>query len=355
MSRFFSVAKRYLVFFLLIAFLTTCCLSLFSVALARSLHIQFQAETISLAAKLTFGNVIVLSLLFTVMDAVRRDLIINRSVRHILDAAEKIIAGDFSVRVAPISRFSSDESFNQIIACFNRMAQELASVETLRTDFIANVSHELKTPLAAMSNYATLLQSPALTQAQRMDYAKAIVSRARQLSRMMTNILKLNKLDNQQIYPQAQTYDLSGQLCQCLLQFESVWEENAIDLDTQIPDQVLIHADQELLELVWNNLLSNAFKFTPAGGQVQVQLSASSGHIQVCIQDTGCGMSPQTLSHIFEKFYQGDTSHATQGNGLGLALVKRVVDILGGTIQVQSAPGQGTRFTVCLPAVLPTA
>ena len=355
MKRFLLALKRYLVFFLLIAFLTACCISLFSVTLARSLHVQLSQENLSLAAKLTFGNVVILSLLFTAIDFVRRELVIQRSVRHIVQAAQTIVAGDFSVRVKPISRFSSDESFNEIVQCFNRMAEELASVETLRTDFIANVSHELKTPLAAMNNYATLLQAPNLPEEQRVAYAKAIAQRSRQLSRMMTNILKLNKLENQQIYPNCRPYDLSDQLCQSLLQFEDVWESKDIDLDTQIPDRVTISADQELLELVWNNLLSNAFKFTPAGGQVRLCLRQLDQQVAVTIQDTGCGMSPNTQSHIFEKFYQGDTSHATQGNGLGLALVRRVVDICQGSIQLTSAPGQGTTFTITLPTAPPRA
>ena len=293
--------------------------------------------------------------LFTAIDFFRRELVIQRSVRHIVQAAQTIVAGDFSVRVKPISRFSSDESFNEIVQCFNRMAEELASVETLRTDFIANVSHELKTPLSAMNNYATLLQAPNLPEEQRVAYAKAIAQRSRQLSRMMTNILKLNKLENQQIYPNCHPYDLSDQLCQSLLQFEDVWESKDIDLDTQIPDRVTISADQELLELVWNNLLSNAFKFTPAGGQVRLCLRQLDQQVAVTIQDTGCGMSPNTQSHIFEKFYQGDTSHATQGNGLGLALVRRVVDICQGSIQLTSAPEQGTTFTITLPTAPPRA
>ena len=355
MKRFLLALKRYLVFFLLIAFLTACCISLFSVTLARSLHVQLSQENLSLAAKLTFGNVVILSLLFTAIDFFRRELVIQRSVRHIVQAAQTIVAGDFSVRVKPISRFSSDESFNEIVQCFNRMAEELASVETLRTDFIANVSHELKTPLSAMNNYATLLQTPNLPEEQRVAYAKAIAQRSRQLSRMMTNILKLNKLENQQIYPNCRPYDLSDQLCQSLLQFEDVWESKDIDLDTQIPDRVTISADQELLELVWNNLLSNAFKFTPAGGQVRLCLRQLDQQVAVTIQDTGCGMSPNTQSHIFEKFYQGDTSHATQGNGLGLALVRRVVDICQGSIQLTSAPEQGTTFTITLPTAPPRA
>lgn len=355
MRRFFLALKRYLVFFLLIAFLTACCISLFSVTLAKSLHVQLSQENLTQAAKLTFVNVLILSLFFTALDFIRRELVIERSVRHIVQAAQTIVDGDFSVRVKPISRFSSDESFNEIVQCFNRMAEELASVETLRTDFIANVSHELKTPLAAMNNYATLLQAPDLPEEQRVAYAKAIAQRSRQLSRMMTNILKLNKLENQQIYPNCCPYDLSDQLCQSLLQFEDVWESKDIDLDTQIPDRVTISADQELLALVWNNLLSNAFKFTPAGGQVRLCLRQLDQQVAVTIQDTGCGMSPKTQAHIFEKFYQGDTSHATQGNGLGLALVRRVVDICRGSIQLTSAPEQGTTFTITLPTAPPRA
>ena len=163
---------------------------------------------------------------------------------------------------------------------------------------------------------------------------------------MVANILKLNQLENQKIYPKAAAYDLSEQLCQCLLQFENVWEDARIQIDTQIEDGITVKADAELLSLVWNNLLSNAFKFTEPGGTVSVSLSATEHHAVVKVTDTGCGMSPAVGAHIFEKFYQGDTSHAVRGNGLGLALVKRVIDILQGQITVESAPGKGSTFTV---------
>ena len=163
---------------------------------------------------------------------------------------------------------------------------------------------------------------------------------------MITNILKLNRLENQQIYPKKERYDLSEQLCECLLVYESVWERKGIDIQTDIEDMVSVSADSELLSLVWNNLLSNAFKFTPDGGRVSVSLGADEEYATVIIRDTGVGMSREVGEHIFDKFYQGDTSHATEGNGLGLALVKRVIDIIDGEISVESAKGVGTAFTV---------
>ena len=348
MKRILQALYRYLVFFLMVSFLVTCTITLFTMTLMKSLDITLTGEKLDAAAKLTFANVIVLSLLFTGIDALRRKLTVARSARRITDAAGKIVAGDFSVRVQPVNKFGADESFNEIIECFNQMAQELSGVETLRTDFISNVSHEMKTPLAVIQNYGTLLQSPQLSDAKRMEYAKGITEGSRRLADMMTNILKLNKLENQKIYPNAEKYDLSEQLCEALLQYESVWEQKEIEIETTISDGITIHADRELLSLVWSNLLSNAFKFTPGGGTVSLSLTATDHHAIVKVQDTGCGMSADTGAHIFEKFYQGDTSHAAQGNGLGLALVKRVVDIMHGEISVESTLGKGTTFTVVI-------
>lgn len=346
MKKLLKALNSYLVFFLPVAFLVTCCIMLFTRLLMNSLGIVLTDEHIHTAAKLTFYNVAGLSLLFTLADALRRRLTVERSARHIAEAAKKIAAGDFSVRVTPPSRFGTDGHFLEIIDCFNRIAQELSGVETLRTDFISNVSHELKTPLAAMHNYGTLLQAPELPDEKRIEYARCITESSRRLADMVTNILKLSKLENQQIFPNAERYDLGEQLCEALLQYESVWEAEDIEIKTDIAEGVFIHADRELLSLVWNNLLSNAFKFTPRGGTVALSLQATEHHAVVRIQDTGCGMSPETGAHIFEKFYQGDTSHATRGNGLGLALVKRVMDIVHGEISVESAPGKGTAFTV---------
>lgn len=254
--------------------------------------------------------------------------------------------GDFTIRIEPVKEFAGETGFNEIIKAINKMTAELAGTETLRTDFIANVSHELKTPLAVMGNYATMLQKPGICEEDRIEYAKAISHSSRRLAALITNILKLNKLENQQIFPQMDEYDLGEQLCESLLQFEDAWEQKQLNIETDMQEDVRIRSDPELLSLVWNNLISNAVKFTPQGGTIGISLKAEGNLVTVSVRDTGCGIRPEVGQHIFEKFYQGDPSHATQGNGLGLALVKRVVDILNGEIGVQSVYGQGSIFTV---------
>ena len=290
MKRFWRGLGNYLVFFLMVAFLVTCCIMLFTRSLIGSLGIVLTGENLNAAAKLTFINVLLHSLLFTIFDELRRKLTVERTARRIADAAQRIVAGDFTARVDRPSRFSNDEHFVEIIDCFNRMAEELSGVETLRTDFISNVSHEMKTPLAVMQNYGTLLQTPGLAEEKRVEYAQGVTDSARRLADMVTNILKLNKLENQQIFPHAEKYDLGEHLCEALLQYESVWERENIEIETDIAEDVVIHADCELLSLVWNNLLSNAFKFTPSGGTVSLSLSAEPHYAVVKVQDTGCGM-----------------------------------------------------------------
>lgn len=337
----FSVSS-YLIFFLLTAFIVTCCFLLF----LRSMELV--PEQVRTSARITLVNVLFLSLLFTLIDGMRRKRTIERPVKRILDATHKLTQGDFTVRIPPLHDIGSRNEFDVIGENFNKMAEELSNVETLRTDFIANVSHELKTPLAIIQNYGTMLQDPALSGEQQVEYAKAVTAASRRLSDLITNILKLNKLESQQIFLDAQEYDLGEQLCECLIGFEDAWEQKALEIETNIDEDVTIWAERELLTHVWNNLFSNAIKFSSPGGKVTVSLKTEDDDAIVCVCDTGCGMSQETGAHIFEKFYQGDKSHATQGNGLGLALVKRVIDIFGGEISVESTPGKGSTFVVRL-------
>ena len=337
--------SSFLLFFLSVGFVVSCCMMLFLNVLSKEMGLTYTSDNIAEAAKITFLNVVIITVLFKTADFIRRRIMVDRPVKMITDAAQRIMNGDFSVRVKHMHG-SGMEGFNQIGESINAMAEELSSVETLRTDFIANVSHEMKTPLAVMQNYGTLLQTPDLPEEKRLEYAKAITDASRRLADMMTNILKLNRLENQQIYSNPTTFDLGEQLCESLLQYESTWERKNIEIETDIAENVIISADSELLSLVWNNLFSNAFKFTEDGGRVTLTLTADETYATVKVSDTGCGMSAEVGAHIFEKFYQGDTSHATQGNGLGLALVKRVVDIMEGEIGVESAVGVGTTFTI---------
>lgn len=344
----FTAVRQFAVYFAALCFTITCCMLLFLRGLEIEHIVDSDRMALEASAKYTFFNIIWLALLFTLADFAWRHISVDRPVNKICAAAEKIMQGDLSVRIEKERFLAADEGYNLVIEYFNRMAEELGSTETLRTDFIANVSHELKTPLAVMQNYSTMLQQPDIAESRRMEYSKIIADSCRSLANMVTNILKLNKLENQQIFPSTATFDLGEQLCECFLAFESVWERKNIEIETDIAEGVEVTADPELLSLAWNNLFSNAFKFTDSGGKVSLKLTAQNGKASVSVADTGCGITPEAGRHIFEKFYQGDTSHATKGNGLGLALVKRVVDIMGGEINVQSEVGKGSVFTVTL-------
>ncbi|MBQ7336829.1 MAG: HAMP domain-containing histidine kinase [Clostridia bacterium] len=344
-----SALHHFLVFFLIAAFLITCTLMLFVTVMTRTLGIELTGENVEVAAKLTLLNVIALALVFTILDTLRRKMTVDRPVQRIVQAAQKMMQGDFSVRIPMSKSLDTEDKFNEIAACFNQMALALSENETLRSDFIANVSHELKTPLAVMKNYGTLLGSPHLDESDRLEYAQAITDAAGRLATLVSNILKLNKLEHQQITPTAQHFDLSAQVCECALGFEEAWEAKGLQLESEIDDGVCVRSDPELLSLVWNNLLSNAIKFTERGGTITLRVRDCGEAAEVQIADTGCGVSCEVGKHMFDKFYQGDTSHATEGNGLGLALVKRVVDMCGCDIAVESEVGVGTKFTVRLP------
>lgn len=340
--------RRYFTFFALMAFVISCCMLLFLNELTRATGIELNADAIERGARITFINVLFLSLLCTIIDGVRRKFMVDRPVQKIVKAANHMMTGDFSVRIPPMHSLDTASGFDVIADCFNKMAEELSGTETLRTDFIANVSHELKTPLAVIQNYGTMLQQRELSKEQRLEYAKAVTDASRRLVNLITNILKLNKLENQQIYPSVQTYDLGEQLCECLLSFENAWEDKELEIDTHVEEEVMVDTDPELLSLVWNNLFSNAVKFTDPHGRISLSLKSEGEYAVVQVSDTGCGIAPEIGQRIFEKFYQGDTSHATQGNGLGLALVKRVTDIIGGDISVSSEVGKGSTFTIRL-------
>ena len=252
------------------------------------------------------------------------------------------------MRIAPLHEEGKEDYLDTMIRDLNAMITELGSIETLNTDFVSNVSHEIKTPLAVIQNYSSLLNAENLPEHERKEYAVAISAAAIRLNTLITNVLRLSRLENQQIRPKSEQFDLGGQLTDCLLGFENIWEEKEIEIEPDIEDDVIITSDRELLSIVWNNLLSNAFKFTEEGGTVSVSLRTEDKNAVVSVKDTGCGMPPETVRHVFDKFYQGDTSHSIQGNGLGLALVKRIVDIVGGEIRVESEPGEGSTFTVKL-------
>lgn len=272
----------------------------------------------------------------------------DRPMRRLSQAMKAVAEGDFSVSVTPIHTGKKMDYMDIMYEDFNRMVQELSSIETMKNDFIANVSHEIKTPLAVIESYAAALQKGDLSDEQEKEYAQTIVSASQNLSTLVSNILKLNKLENQEIMPQKKLYDLTRQLSDCALAHEAAWEEKGIEFDAQLEERVMIAADESMLEVVFNNLIANAIKFTEPGGRVVLRQTVLDDAVEVSVSDTGCGMSEETMRHIFDKFYQGDTSHSKEGNGLGLALTRRVLEIMDGSIRVSSMPGEGSEFTVRL-------
>ena len=274
----------------------------------------------------------------------------EKPMQQLAEATRKVANGDFSVYVPTLHTSDRLDYLDIMILDFNKMVEELGSIETLKTDFVSNVSHEMKTPIAIIKNYAEMLQMEKITEEQRKEYAQSIEGASVRLSNLITNILKLNKLENQRITPEVEVYNLSRQLCECILQFEDAWEEKDIELEVDIEDEAMINADESLLELAWNNLISNAIKFTEPQGTVKITQTSTKEYIRVSVSDTGCGMSKECMSHIFDKFYQGDTSHSKEGNGLGLALVKRVLELMDGDIQIFSQERKGSTFIVTLPA-----
>ena len=270
-------------------------------------------------------------------------------LHKLAEATEQVANGDFSVYVPTTHTSDRLDYLDVMILDFNKMVEELGSVETLKTDFVSNVSHEMKTPIAIIKNYAELLQTGKGTEEERLEYARNIEEAAERLSGLITNILRLNKLEHQRIDPEIEAYDLCGQLEECILHYEEMWDEKDLELEVDMEEKAVVDADKSLMELVWNNLLSNAVKFTEPGGKVMVRQTFSDGYVVVEVTDTGCGMSRESIRHIFDKFYQGDTSHSKEGNGLGLALISRILVLMDGEISVASEEGRGSTFTVRIP------
>lgn len=273
----------------------------------------------------------------------------DEPLQKLADATRKVAGGDFSIYVPTIHAADKYDYLDYMILDFNKMVEELGSIETLKTDFFTNVSHEMKTPLAVISNNAQLLAGHSISEERREECTENILSASRRLNSLITNMLKLNKLEKQTIRPVPDSYDVCEQLAECVFQYEELLESHQLELEPELEDRCFVLADAELMELVWTNLISNAIKFTPPGGVITLTQKTAGDFAEVSVADTGCGMSEETQKHIFEKFYQGDTSHATAGNGLGLALVKRILELSGGTISVRSIPEHGSIFTVRLP------
>ncbi len=260
-------------------------------------------------------------------------------------AMKEVANGNFQVTAQCRSRL---KEVNDIYASFNLMVKELGATETLQTDFISNVSHEFKTPINAIEGYASLLQDHQQSQAEQDAYIEKILFNTHRLSTLTGNILLLSKINNQSIHPQRTVFRLDEQVRQAIVALEQKWTEKDIDFDVEL-DKISYSGYESLLIHVWSNLIDNAIKFDPHGGMIALRLRQEDGFAVFTIDDNGPGVAPEDQERVFHKFYQSDSSRVMDGNGLGLPLVKKIVEFSGGTVTLENLPEAGCRFTVRLP------
>ncbi len=265
-------------------------------------------------------------------------------LEQISRASRQVAAGDFTPELSYHGEF---EELDNTFQNFNRMVKELNSVEIMRNDFIADVSHEFKTPLSAITGYATLLQDSELTEEERKEYIRKIFFNIEKLNDLTENILRLSKMEHQQFLENPVRFRLDEQIREAIVLLEPKWGIKNLNLDLDLPE-VVFTGYSSLLFQVWTNLIGNAVKYTDEGGTISISLKEEPEYVQIGVKDTGIGMSKETLTHIFDKFYQGDTSRKSQGNGLGLAICKEIIKKCDGKITVESKPGVGSTFLVKL-------
>lgn len=283
---------------------------------------------------------------FVIIGSVLIIFVVRHAVRPIIkltNATREITLGNFDVEI----NYNNKDEIGQLTTNFNRMINELKKIDTLRKDFVSNVSHEFKTPIASIQGFAQLLQQDDLSDENRKEYARIISEESSRLSHLTSSMLKLSKLENQEIIQKHKGFYLDEQIRKCILLLEPEWSKKLIDWDIEL-DRAMITADEELLQQVWINLLSNAIKFSSNNGKIIVSLKHLKEGVEVSIRDFGKGMSSKTKERIFEKFYQGEEAHDVEGSGLGLSLVKRILDLHGAQINVESSLGEGSEFSVTL-------
>ena len=331
----------FILFFVTILFTSTASIFVYYISTAAS-NGNILIVSISVLSIIILG-----AILCTLSDLIRRKIMVETPVNIILEATERIANGDFTVEINTINPYNKYNEYDLILENIAKMAKELSKNEVLKNDFISNVSHEIKTPLSVIQNYAKSLNNKKLSEEKKSEYVQILINQTNKLSTLITNILKLNKLENQTILPNKDTINIGELLRENILQFEEILDSKNITLDCKITD-IEMNVEPSYIEIIFNNLISNAIKFTDNNGKIDISLQINNEYIVFKVKDNGCGMSKDVGDHIFEKFYQGDTSHSKEGNGLGLALVKKVIDILGGKIDIESQINKGSTFTIHL-------
>ncbi|OOM75602.1 alkaline phosphatase synthesis sensor protein PhoR [Clostridium puniceum] len=321
---------------------------LVSAVISFTINIYFNIVPIPTSSSILFPliNLYIISLLVGTIIAAIIGKIILPPIIKISEALIEVAKGNFNIKINQEKH--PVKELEKMLHNFNIMVNELNNIETFRNDFIDNVSHEFKTPIASIDGYTMLLQDSNLTEEERNKYIEKILNNTKRLSNLIHTILQISKLENQGIIAEKRNFKLDEQFRQTLLFLEPKWSDKNIDLDINL-DEITFYGSEELLSQVWVNILDNAIKFTPDNGIIACTLKQSSGWITAIISDTGVGITEDVQKHIFDKFYQGDKSHSSEGNGLGLALVKRIINLCGGIIEVDSQLGKGSIFTIKLP------
>ena len=265
-------------------------------------------------------------------------------IKKLRQAMDKVSEGDFSVR---LDEHSSSQEIMEIYTGFNLMAHELSATEILQTDFVSNVSHEFKTPISAIEGYSALLQDSDNLDENQRQYVEKILFNTQRLSSLIGSILLLSKLEGQEIPTKQTAYRLDEQIRQSIVVLEPAWAKKEIELDVELERSNYV-GNEAMMRHVWDNLISNAIKFSPPGSEIKLRLISKGRNLIFSITDQGPGLSEEAQKHIFDKFYQADSSHKQEGNGLGLALVKRILSIEKGEITVENLPQGGCKFTVYL-------
>lgn len=267
-----------------------------------------------------------------------------KPIRTLISATHEVANGNFDVRI----ELDGPGELQELAVSFNKMAQELGSIETLRTDFINNFSHEFKTPIVSIRGFAKLLKKGTLDKDTYDEYVNIIISESERLANLATSVLNLSKVENQRIVTEKKQFSLDEQIRRIIVLLEPKWSKKSININVEL-NSVIINESEELLQQMWINLLDNAIKFTDENGEINITLMDVDSDVVFKISDNGCGMDEETKYRLFDKFYQGDKSHSKEGNGLGLSLVKRIVELCNGTIKVKSQVEVGTTISVAIP------
>lgn len=318
--------------------------SLFPAAFSLYLLHQEQLSPTRPIPWLPVGVIIGISLMFSLFLLALASRFFFIPIRKLILALNQVAKGNFQVS---LPESGADAAVREMNQNFNKMVHQLNSINTLQTDFIQNVSHEYKTPLAVIEGYASLLKAAPLSP-ELHQYVLQILESTRQLSSLTSNVLKLSKLENQTIISEKKKFLLDEQIRRIILSMEPLWSRKELEIQLDLTE-TLFYGNEELMGQVWINLLSNAIKFTPKQGRILIQMKKTADSVLIKFQDNGIGMSDTVKKHIFDRFYQGDPSRNKEGNGLGLSLVKKIVFLCSGTISAESKEGEGSCFLVTLP------